>query len=310
MSLNVRPQALIPRYPGSKRRRLPVWARWLDGYRPTVVIEPFGGGLWFTLGSMQSEHPAREYRFAEVQPDLQAIYRCWFLNKQVELRDAVEAWQITFAREDPEKAWALLKEDFMRSGDVVGRASASLCLRKLTMSGVTRDTPGSGELNVRYVKTQLDALQRYTPTLPPLMGEIRMSVDCDLLDWGLAYGDRAIAIIDPPYSGEVLVDRVAPSRRSGKYISPAYVGHRPHEVATRELGVRMLGEAMKHRVQRIIVSNYYSDYLQSVFRTSAMYWGYSMECNLMGKLTGLNNNCRKSKDETPYVDTDWLFVRN
>lgn len=310
MSLNIKPQALIPRYPGSKRRRLPAWAKWLDGYRPTVVIEPFGGGLWYSLGSMQSKNPAREYRFAEVQGDLQAVYRCWFLGKEDEVRQVVASWQHAFATEDPEVVWTELKRVFTHSGNAVARAGASLCLRKLTMSGVTRDTPGSGELNVRYVKTQLEPLQRYVPTFPPLVGSIQMKPDFGAVDWELGHADRAIAIIDPPYSGEVLDHRVAPSRRSGKYISPAYVGHRPHARATQEMGIKALDQAMSHRVQRIIMCNYFSPQLDARFQVAAKYWGYTLHCNLIGKLTTLNNNCRKAKNETPYVDTDWYFVRN
>lgn len=312
MQVNLKPKPLVPRMPGSKRRHLPEWAPILSQDFDTVV-EYFGGALWVVQALLQAEHPTvKRVIVAEAATDLRAIYTAWLnQEKTVEKKDfrkalerQLQAWQ----KEGIESAWPLIKtcyEAHQQNGGASPRAAAAgLSLRLLTVSGIVRDTPGSGRLNVVPNKSQLKRWSTYTPQWPKAPEQLRV-VD-DYRNVGLPLDcSSTLAICDPPYVGRL----GPPTRRGGHYISPAYFGHRPHEQFTADMAIDSVAHALAHGCRTVIACNYNAGWLDLSYRGMAARYGYSCDRTIRGSLTGLNNNVKPAKRENPYRDTYWVFQK-
>ncbi|MGD1852801.1 MAG: hypothetical protein ACFB2W_00985 [Leptolyngbyaceae cyanobacterium] len=298
--------------PGSKRRHLPEWAPILcQGF--DTVAEYFGGALWVAQALVQAELPTvRRVIVAEAATDLRAIYTAWLNQEKTierkKFRRAVarqlQAWQ----REGIEAAWPLIKTCYeahqQNDGPSPRAAAAGLSLRLLTVSGIVRDTPGSGRLNVVPNKSQIKRWSTYTPEWPKAPEQL--SVVGDYKHLSLPFDcSNTLAICDPPYCGRL----GKPTRRGGHYISPAYFGHRPHEQFTADMAVDSVQHALSHGCRTVIACNYNAEWLDLSYRGMAERYGYSCDLTIRGSLTGLNNNVKPAKRVTPYKDAYWVFQR-
>ena len=311
-AVNAKPQPLVTRMPGSKRRHLPEWAPILSQGFDTVV-EYFGGALWVSQALVQAEQSTvKRVIVAEVATDLRAIYTAWLnQEKTIEGRDfrravgrQLQAWQ----KEGIEAAWPLIKtcyEAHQQNGGASPRAAAAgLSLRLLTVSGIVRDTPGSGRLNVVPNKSQIDRWLKYEPQWPKAPEQLRIVSDYRVS--GLPSDcSNTLAICDPPYCGVL----GKATRRGGHFISPAYFGHRPHEQFTADMAVDSVQHALSHGCRTVIACNYDAEWLDMIYRGMAARYGYSCTRTVRGSLTGLNNNVRPAKRENPYKDTYWVFQK-
>ena len=311
VTINTKPQPLIPRMPGSKRRHLPEWALILSQGFDTVV-EYFGGALWVTQALVQAGNSTVERVIvAEAAADLRAVYNAWVQLETIECKDfrkavsrSLERWQ----RLGIEESWPVIKqcyEALQASGIPSPRAAAAgLSLRLLTVSGIVRDTPGSGRLNVVPNKSQLKRWSTYKPDWPKSPNSLRvfssyqnivLPDDCS----------NTLAVCDPPYCGRL----GNATRRGGHYISPAYFGHRPHEQFTADMAVDSVRHALSHGCRTVIACNYDAGWLDLSYRGMAARYGYSCDRTVRGSLTGLNNNVKPAKRENPYKDTYWVFQK-
>lgn len=311
-SINIKPRALVPRMPGSKRRHLPEWAPILSQDFDTVA-EYFGGALWVTQALIQAENPTvKRVIAAEAAVDLRAIYTAWTnQQKTIEGRDfrkavasQLRAWQ----KDGIETAWPVIKTCYeahqANGGPSFRAAAAGLSLRLLTVSGIVRDTPGSGRLNVVPNKSQVGRWLSYSPEWPKAPEQLR--VVSSYQDMGLPLGNsNTLAICDPPYCGVL----GKATRRGGHYISPAYFSHRPHEQFTADMAVDSVQHALSHGCKTVIACNYNADWLDLSYRGLAARYGYSCNRTIRGSLTGLNNNVKPAKRENPYRDTYWVFQK-
>lgn len=310
--INTRPNPLVPRMPGSKRRHLPEWAPILSQDFDTVV-EYFGGALWVAQALLQAERPTvKQVIVAEAATDLRAIYEIWggWLKSdrevaRVNLQAKLTEWQTLGI----EKSWPKIKalyENRQENGYTdVQAAAAGLALRVLTVSGIVRDTPGSGRLNVVPNKSQLKRWSAYNPEWPKSPDQkievfedfkhLKLPDDCS----------NTLAICDPPYCGRL----GKAARRGGHYISPAYFGHRPHEQFTADMAVDSVALALAHGCRTVIACNYNAGWLDLSYRGMAARYGYSCDRTIRGSLTGLNNNVKPAKRESPYRDTYWVFQK-
>lgn len=303
--INIKPQPLISRMPGSKRRHLPEWAPILSqGF--TTIAEYFGGGLWVTQALVQAEQPTvNRVIVAEAATDLRAIYAAWLnQEKTIEKKDfrkavtrQLKAWQ----KEGLESAWPLIKacyEGHQANGGAGPRAAAAgISLRLLTVSG-------SGCLNVVPNKSQAKRWSTYEPVWPKAPEELRVVSDYRVMPLPFD-NSNTLAICDPPYCG--VLDKAA--RRGGHYISPCYFGHRPHEQLTADMAVDSVQHALSQGCRTVIACNYDADWLDLSYRGMAARYGYSCDRTVRGALTGLNNNVKPAKQENPYRDTYWVFQK-
>lgn len=310
-TINTKPQPLVPRMPGSKRRHLPEWAPILSQGFDTVV-EYFGEALWVSQALVQAENPTvKRVIVAEAMADLRGVYGLWGEwgetakeQGRQELVAQLKEWQA----KPIEQAWPEIKESweaYQKAGWSGTRAAAAgLALRILTVSGIVRDTPGSGKLNVVWNQSQLDRWYRYAPEWPKAPEDLRvfnsyqkvtLPTDCT----------NTLAVIDPPYCG--ILGKA--TRRGGHYISPAYFGHRPHQQFTADMAVDSVQHALSQGCRTVIACNYDADWLDMSYRGMAARYEYSYDRTVRGALTGLNNNVRPAKRENPYKDTYWVFQK-
>ena len=311
MQINTKPQALVSRMPGSKRRHLPEWAPVLSQGFDTVV-EYFGGALWVTQALVQAEQPTvKRVIVAEAAADLRGVYGLWGAWGETakgqgrrELIQRLESWQ----SKPIEQAWPEIKqlwETCQQSGYAGTQAAAAgLALRILTVSGIVRDTPGSGKLNVVPNKSQLKRWSNYEPKWPKAPNILRVF---DSYQGLVLPGDcsNTLAICDPPYCGRL----GKATRRGGHYISPAYFGHRPHEQFTADMAVDSVQHALSYGCRTVIACNYNADWLDLCYRGMAVRYGYSCDLTVRGSLTGLNNNVKPAQRANPYRDAYWVFQK-
>ena len=309
--VNIKPQALIPRMPGSKRRHLPEWVSILSQGFDTVV-EYFGGALWTTQALVQVEQPTvKRVIVAEAAADLRAIYSAWIELEAIECKDFRKAVNRSLQRWQQlgiEESWPVIKqcyEAFQAIGIASPRAAAAgLSLRLLTVSGIVRDTPGSGRLNVVPNKSQIDRWQNYVPEWPTAPEQLDVFASYQRIVLPDDCGNT-FAICDPPYCGRL----GKATRRGGHYISPAYFGHRPHEQFTADMAVDSVAHALSHGCRTVIACNYDAEWLDFCYRGIAARYGYSCDRVVRGSLTGLNNNVKPAKRANPYKDTYWVFQK-
>ena len=306
-TINTKPQPLVPRMPGSKRRHLPEWAPILSqGF--DAVVEYFGGALWVSQALVQAEQPTVKLIIvAEAATDLRAIYSCWGSTGNERKRSTenqLRAWQ----EEGLEAAWPVIKscyEAHQQNGGPSPRvAAAGLSLRLLTVACIVRDTPGSGRLNVVPNKSQIARWLKYKPRWPKAPEHLRIVSDYRSMFLPDDYSNT-LAICDPPYCGVL----GKATRRGGHYISPAYFGHRPHEQFTADMAVDSVQHALSHGCRTVIACNYNADWLDMTYRGMADRYKYSCARTVRGALTGLNNNVKPAKRENPYKDTYWVFQK-
>lgn len=311
VAVNTKPQALVPRMPGSKRRHLPEWEPILSQEFDTAVVY-FGGALWAVQALIQVEKPTvKRVVVAEAATDLRAIYNAWIGFTSAEWKQfrkatnrCLERWQ----RLGIEESWPVIKQCYeahQSTGIPSPRAAAAgLSLRLLTVSGIVRDTPGSGRLNVVPNKSQIKRWSTYKPAWPKAPERLDVVADYRTI---ILPDDcsNTIAICDPPYCGTL----GKTTRRSGHYISPAYFGHRPHEQFTADMAIDSVQHALSHGCRTVIACNYNADWLDMSYRGLAMRYGYSCDRTIRGALTGLNNNVKPAKRENPYKDTYWVFQK-
>ena len=309
--VNIKPQPLVRRMPGSKRRHLPDWALILSQGFDTVV-EYFGGALWVSQALVQAKNSTIERVIvAEAAADLRGVYGLWAVwgktaqeQGREELVEQLKDWQ----SKPIEQAWPEIKESwetYQESGwSGTKAAAAGLALRILTVSGIVRDTPGSGKLNVVWNKSQLDRWHRYTPEWPKAPDSLRVfnSYQKVVLPED---NSNTLAICDPPYVGRL----GSPTRRGGHYISPAYFGHRPHEQFTADMAVDSVQHALSNGCKTVIACNYNAEWLHLSYQGMAARYGYSCDRTIRAALTGLNNNVKPAKRENSYRDTYWVFQK-
>ncbi|MEM8610374.1 MAG: hypothetical protein AAGF93_00035 [Cyanobacteria bacterium P01_H01_bin.105] len=323
-SICLKPKALLPRGTGSKRKHIPKLEKVLTKVPFDTVAEPFGQGLWIAQALHQAENSALKCIIAaESMVDMRSIWMAWAAPWwRPEILKQLRSWQAL----PIEKSWPKIKETWetcQALGVICPQAAAAgLAVRILTFSGICRDTPGSGSLNIKWNKSQLkrwlgtswllrdDPGYRapYTPAWPKSpptcfhiysdYGQVRYPSDTT----------RTLAFIDPPYAGDI--QEPPPTRRSGRYITPAYFGHRPHAQFTYDMAVFSVRAALAAECHTVIACNYDSDRLHGDYLALASEFGYSCDRTVLGELKTLNNNARAVQQATSYQDTYWVFRKS
>ena len=288
--------ALVPRYPGSKRLY-----DFNDCGDYDSVIEPFTGSGITSLKLMSQG--ARSLFWSDTDATMRAIYRVWVNS---ELHDQfyihLEEFRSSFFRKpiERDRAWIQLKDTFdaADTSSPAKLAAASLCLRKLTFGGVVRAS-ANGKLNVTYCKGQLDELKKWRyqlPIAPPTLS-ISQSWEGSFKELEKSDCKRTFCLIDPPY-WVPLYETVSwlPLDKGFKKVSAktstmtaAYLGHKPHERATFDLCVDAVRVALSsQKIKRIIVTNYFSEELDS--EIAALCDEFKKPCAIetVGKLDGIN----------------------
>lgn len=282
--------ALVPRYPGSKRLY-----DFNDCGNYDSVIEPFTGSGITSLKLMSQG--ARSLYWADTDPTMRAIYRVWVNSK---LHDQfyihLEEFRSSFFRKPIERdlAWDYLKDTFdaADTSSPAKLAAASLCLRKLTFGGVVRAS-ANGKLNVTYCKGQLDELKKWRyqlPIAPPTLS-ISQSWEGSFKELEKSDCERTFCLIDPPYWLPLCKadEDLKKVRRQAGTMLPCYLGHKPHDRATLNLCVDAVRTALSsQKIQRIIVTNYFSEELDSAI--AALCDEFKKPCTIetVGKLDGIN----------------------
>ncbi|MFG6101234.1 hypothetical protein U2F10_03205 [Leptothoe sp. EHU-05/26/07-4] len=323
ISIHLTPDALLPRGTGSKRKHIPKLTDVLTSTTFNTVVEPFGQGLWITQALHQGEESSlRCIIAAESMVDMRSIWMAWAAPWwRPEILAHLREWQAV----PIEESWSPIKrtwETCQARGEVCPMAAAAgLAVRILTFSGICRDTPGSGKLNIKWNKSQLkrwfgtpglaksDKSYRppYTPKWPkPPPTDFQIYSDYAQVEYP-ADTSRTLSLIDPPYAGDICSP--PPTRRSGRYITPAYFGHRPHAQFTYDMAIFSVRKALATRCHTVIACNYDSDRLHRDYLALASEFGYSCDRTALGELKGLNNNARKVERATLYQDTYWVFTR-
>ncbi|MEM9487034.1 MAG: hypothetical protein AAGA83_25470 [Cyanobacteria bacterium P01_F01_bin.116] len=277
-------------------------------------------------------------------------------------RPEIETWLRKWQTLPIEESWPEIKsvwETHQSIGEVCPLAAAAgLAVRILSFSGICRDTPGSGALNIKWNKSQL---KRWHPSLRKVIcgeptGEIIKAPHPHHTEWlaDLQKGRESVSVLpgflsyrlhkpgytpewpkqlptcfqmyedygqvqypddtsktlsfcDPPYAGDICDP--PPTRRSGRYITPAYYGHRPHAQFTYDMAVHSVRAALAAGCHTIIACNYDSDRLHGDYLALASEFGYQCDLTILGELKTLNNNARTVEQATPYQDTYWVFSR-
>lgn len=236
---------LIPRFPGSKRRYMRK-----PGILPSQPVDlylaPFAGSGSDTLFMIQNGWAKRAI-VGDVDPMLRCIWESWLKGDWAKVYNLIEDWKGKFAAMDSDEAWARLKHE-SRTGSTEMRAAASLCLRKLTFGGVTREGQQNGELNIKYVQCQLEPFQRWEYRFPPLANVV-LADDCfSAIDLAAKDAGTKAAWVDPPY--------YIP-RSMGRMVA-CYPGHKPHDVDTMNLGINALRQTVELKPDHLLYSNYSS----------------------------------------------------
>lgn len=170
-SLCLTPTALVHRGTGSKRKHIKVWAKLLASAPFDTVVEPFGQGLWVAQALNQAEGSTlKAIIAAESLVDIRSIWMAWTTPWwRSEIATYLDIWQ----RMPIEESWPQIKSTWeiaQELGEISPRsAAAGLAVRTLTFSGICRDTPGSGHLNIKWNKSQLG---RWHPTIEEVLAGV------------------------------------------------------------------------------------------------------------------------------------------
>ncbi|MEM9485611.1 MAG: hypothetical protein AAGA83_18195 [Cyanobacteria bacterium P01_F01_bin.116] len=317
------PDALLPRGTGSKRKHIPKLAKILIAIPFDTVVEPFGQGLWISQSLHQAENSTLcRIIAAESMVDMRAIWMAWAApGWRPEITKWLRKWQIL----PIEEGWPEIKrnwEECQAKGEICPLAAAAgFAVRILSFSGICRDTPGSGALNIKWNKSQLKrwfgtpdlekSNKDYKPSYTPVWPKQPPACFQIYEDYGRvkypADASRTLSLIDPPYAGDICDP--PPTRRSGRYITPAYYGHRPHAQFTYDMAVHSVRAALAAGCHTVIACNYDSERLHGDYLALASEFDYSCDRTILGELKTLNNNARTVEQATPYRDTYWVFVR-
>lgn len=292
---------LIPRYPGGKRKLL---KQIYDGDNYDCIVDPFAGGGAITVKLL----PIVKHAFvADADPSVWAVWECWRKpDLHSHVRQIIRNIQANAAA-NPALAWDFLKQDFeaanIRRPDLL--AATSLAIRKLAFGGVIR-LGSSGKLNITWSKGQLPKLLSWQYRFPaqPKGAQINLShfwQDAVLRFTGSSC-KRAIALIDPPYW---LPYTPGTSRRGTGGMTPAYPGHKPHAQETFDLCTKCVSSLVdSHRVQRLVVANYWSNEMDEALTKIAEEAQLPIECIKVGRLDGINKSRAVS---TQNVDCLWVI---
>jgi len=146
----------------------------------------------------------------------------------------------------------------------------------------------------------------YSPAYPPSPKKLTVFTDYTEVQYPVNAG-LTLAVCDPPYVGDI--QDPPPSRRSGRYMSPSYFGHRPHAQSTYDMAVHSVRAALAADCHTVLGFNYYSDKLHEDYLALAAEHGYQCQVFMGDRLTGSNNNVKPAVKETPYKDTTWVFTK-
>ncbi len=319
----LKPVALLPRGTGSKRKHIPKLAEVLTSVPFDTVVEPFGQGLWISQALHQAENSTlRCIIAAESMVDMRSIWMAWAApGGRPEIETWLRKWQIS----PIEESWPEIKsvwETHQAMGEICPLAAAAgLAVRILSFSGICRDTPGSGALNIKWNKSQLKRWfgtpdlvrsdKKYKPPYTPNWPKEPPACFQIYEDYGQiqypADTSKILSFCDPPYAGDICDP--PPTRRSGRYITPAYYGHRPHAQFTYDMAIWSVRAALEAGCHTIIACNYNSDRLHRDYLALASEFNYSCDRTVLGELKTLNNNARTVEQATPYQDTYWVFTQ-
>ena len=321
--LCLKPKALLPRGTGSKRKHISKLAEVLTSVPFNTVVEPFGQGLWISQALHQAENSTlKTIIAAESMVDMRSIWMAWIAPWW---RPEIEKWLRDWQTLPIEESWLEIKrvwEEHQAKGQVCPLAAAAgLAVRILTFSGICRDTPGSERLNIKWNKSQLrrwfgtpelkKSDRGYKPPYTPKWPKSPPTCFHIYEDYGeVQYPDdasRTLSVCDPPYAGDICDP--PPPRRSGRYITPAYYGHRPHAQFTYDMAIFSVRAALAAGCHTVIACNYDSDRLHGDYLALASEFDYSCDRTVLGELKTLNNNAKTAQQETPYQDTYWVFAR-
>lgn len=301
---------LVPRFPGGKRNhgKYQIW----DGAVYDACIEPFAGGSAFSQQMLR--RGCKNVFLGERDPLLLPIYECWlapYTHQRV--YDLIDSWKQRFLnahydRDRIDVVWECLKRRLDEREDYTKEeiAAASLVLRKLTFGGVVRLNT-KDKLNVRYVECQIQLLEKWVYRFPYIDQEARVYLKPSWQQAMLRFkmwADRnpngsAIALVDPPYYAELPTGEQMEKRKRQDGITPAYPGHLPHNLKTLALSVEPVEELLKFsQVERIVVTNYYSDRLDSALRKLDP----GLRMRSVGRLDGLNQTRNAG---TEYEECVW-----
>ena len=288
--------ALVPRYPGSKRLY-----DFNDCGDYDSVIEPFTGSGITSLKLMSQG--ARSLFWADTDATMRAIYSVWVNSKlHDQFYSYLEEFRSSFFREplEHDRAWTQLKDTFDSADESnpARLAAASLCLRKLTFGGVVRAS-ANGKLNVTYCKGQLEELEKWRYRLPiaPSTLSISQSWEGSFKELEVSDCERTFCLIDPPYWAPIYETvSYLPLDKGFKKVSvktstmtAAYIGHKPHDYATFDLCVDAVRAALSsQKIQRIIVTNYFSEELDSAIAALCEEFKKPLTIKTVGKLDGIN----------------------
>jgi len=294
-------QLLIPRYPGGKRKLL---SQIYDGGRYDSIVEPFIGGGAATLRLLPIVGNAY---LSDADPTVWSIWHCW---NHPELHLAVYENLKTLKNEaiaDIASAWISLKAEFeaANTSNPARLAAVSLTIRKLTFGGVVREG-ANGHLNVKWVQCQVDTLPRWRYRFPPFPPNAHISLsqswEAALDAFEKSSSEAAIALIDPPY----WVPYTPGTKRKGRGgMTPAYIGHKPHDEATLAMCVNCVQRlAVNPCVKRVVVANYLSARLDAALFDIAAAANLPIVRTVLGRLDGLNMSRAVS---TENLDTLWTI---
>lgn len=298
----------LQRYPGSKRGYID---RLWDGQYREALIEPFCGAAWYTLERSSSILPPGSISLADADASVQCIFKVWIEER---LEDAVYEeiayWKKKFNELAPDKAWSDLTHDYawyshahksrvrdavetdLTDRQIAKLAATGLVMRKLTFGGVMR-TGAAGKINVRYVKGQLEQLERWEYKFPPLPdAKFYFARSWEEVMEGFSGFDvsSAEAFLDPPY--------YAP-KTDGRRCTPAYIGHAPHAPETLALCTESFESCLKDpRITRINVTNYYSEELDHALIDLCGRHGCKVSLSRGGELKGMNKVGKEKLGET------------
>ena len=280
-----------------------------DKFKCSTVVSLFGG-MDAIAGTMLERGFTDKVIVAEADASVRAVWECW-ANPDLweDFYEAIDYWKDQF-NINPVNSEKLVKDLIERA--IAGEklptamvAATQIAYRRMAFMALSR-TSASGKLNVKLdLDGKLKTFQRWSWKFPPIEhGQIEVVDDFSkIFDLNVDWADT-MAIVDPPYYYPI--DPVGDAgimkkRKLKTTMSPAYIGHEPHnaDLTLHKLCLEPVAQLVDLGCRRIVVSNYDSQPLQAGLNQIGMHQKQSI---------GLLDWGNKSvKPVTKRVEAIWEF---
>ena len=264
---------LIPRYPGAKsnRAKYPVW----DGATYDSAIVPFAGSGRWCIPALQRGY-VRALRVADADPAVRAVWGEFARQERNTglLSKCIEAWVVDFLRSPNVSSQKLLesnaRELFDRlcsihddpecSIESFDYVAVKILLHKLCFGGNVRSN-AQGKLNISLRTDWESALTDWCYELPWCPPNRTIDIYADWSDcFEKPIQGKTIAFIDPPYYAPGNGPRV----KGGMSKAYAVHGGNPNNRSVLELFTGAVQAAVDAGCDRIVATNYWGHWLQTV----------------------------------------------